>query len=156
MLPSSSVQTPAMLLNTENATPNAPPTCTGNAAGDTIPGGAAAALTMSATGNAKTPLRISVPLASSRNPLSVSVNDTYNISPVNPLNEENAPFTLANDPRSATGCTAIPVITTWSSLAKSPNAFSAVGRLSVNTVGVGVCWVRFVDDATYRFPNESP
>src|SRR5215831_12267348 len=155
MLPSSSVQTPAMLLNTENATPNAPPTCTGNAAGDTIPG-AAAALTMSATGNAKTPLRISVPLASSRNPLSVSVNDTYNISPVNPLNEENAPFTLANDPRSATGCTAIPVITTWSSLFNVPNAFNTVGRLIVNTFGVGVCCVRLVVAATYRFPNESP
>src|SRR5262249_12469681 len=156
MLPSSSVQTPAMLLNTENATPNAPPNCTGNPAVDSIPGGAGAALTMSATGNANTPLRIGVPFASSRNPLSVSVNDTYNISPVNPLNDANAPFTRANDPRSATGCTAIPVITIWSSLFRFPNAFSTVGRLIVSTFGAGVAVVRFVVDATYRFPNESP
>src|SRR5262252_9022137 len=134
MLPSSSVHTPAMLLNTENATPNAPPTCTGNAAGDTIPGGAGAALAMSATGNAKTPLRTSVPFANSRNPPSVSVYDTYSISPVNPLNDEKALLTRANDPRSATGCTAIPVTTTWSSLFMIPNAFSVVGRLIANTV----------------------
>src|SRR5262249_40231504 len=134
----------------------APPSCIGYPAVDSIPGGAGAALAMSATGNANTPLRISVPFANSRNPLSVSVNDTYRISPVNPLNGANAPLTRANDPRSATGCTAIPVITTWSSLFNVPNAFNTVGRLIVNTFGVGVCCVRLVVAATYRFPNESP
>src|SRR5689334_25245994 len=103
MLPSSSQLTPARFPNTENATPNDPPTCTGKPAGDTIPGGAGAALTMSAIGNASTPLRISVPLANSRNPLPVSQNETYRISPVSPLNGANAPLTRANDPRSATG-----------------------------------------------------
>src|SRR5690349_23594179 len=56
-LPSSSTQHPAKLSNTENATPNPPPTCTGNPVGDSIPGGAVAPLTMSATGNASNPLR---------------------------------------------------------------------------------------------------
>src|ERR1700752_1684122 len=56
-LPSSSTQHPAKLSNTENATPNPPPTCTGKPVGDSIPGGAVAPLTMSATGNASTPLR---------------------------------------------------------------------------------------------------
>ena len=64
MLPSSSVQTPAMLLKVENATPNAPPNWIGNPVVESIPGGAAAALAISATGNASTPLRISVPFAS--------------------------------------------------------------------------------------------
>src|SRR5215467_7207244 len=156
MLPSSSTQHPARLLNTENATPNAPPTWIGYPAGDSIPGGAGAALTMSAIGNASTPLRINVPFASVRNPLSVSVNDTYNISPVNPLNEANAPFTLENEPRSHTGLTARPVITIWSSLFRVPNAFNTVGRLIVSTFGAGVCWVKLVVAATYTFPNESP
>src|SRR5262252_7625209 len=115
MLPSSSTQQPARLLKTEKATPNAPPTWIGYPAGDSIPGGAGAALTMSAIGNASTPLRTGVPFASSRNPLSVSVNDTYSISPTRLLNEENAPLTRANDDRSHTGLTAKPVITTWSS-----------------------------------------
>src|SRR5215475_10914418 len=152
MLPSSSVHTPARLLNTENATPNAPPSCIGYPAVDSIPGGAGAALAMSATGNANTPLRISVPFANSRNPLSVSVNDTYRISPVNPLNGANAPLTRANDPRSATGLIVKPVITIWSSLFNVPNAFRSVGRLSVITLGVGVAVVRFVVDAIYRLP----
>src|SRR5215510_8511163 len=156
MLPSSSEAIPARLLNTENATPNAPPTCTGNPAGETIPGGAGAALTMSATGNASTPLRIGVPFANSRNPLSVSVNDTYRISPVNPLNGAKAPLTRANDPRSATGLIVKPVITIWSSLFNVPNAFRIVGRFSVITFGVGVACVRVVVDAIYTLPNESP
>src|SRR5215471_14869873 len=66
-----------MLLNVENATPNAPPTCTGYPVVDSTPGGAAAALGISAIGNASTPLRNNVPCAVSRNPPSVSVQDTY-------------------------------------------------------------------------------
>src|SRR5436853_7624976 len=111
MLSASSQHTLTRTPNTGNATPNDPPTCTGNPAGDTIPGGAGAALTMSAIGNARIPLLINVPLANSLNPLPVSQNDTYRISPVNPLKGANAPFTLANDPRSATGFTANPVTT---------------------------------------------
>src|SRR5215469_17825338 len=145
-----------MLLNTENATPNAPPTWTGNPATDSIPGGAGPALVMSAIGNASTLLRIGVPFASSRNPLSVSVNDTYNISPTRLANDENDPLTFENEVRSHTGLTASPVITTWSSLFNVPNAFSTVGRLIVSTVGAGVAKLIFVVDATYTFPNESP
>src|SRR5215470_7029706 len=155
MLPSSSTQQPARLLKTEKATPNAPPTWIGNPVVDSTPGGAAAALAMSAIGNASTPLRINVPFASSRNPLSVSVNDTYSISPTRLLNGANAPLTFGNDVRSHTGLTANPVMNTWSSLFKVPNAFNTVGRLIVSTFGAGVCCVRFVVDATYRFPNES-
>src|SRR5215469_488599 len=88
-LPSSSTQHPAKLSNTENTTPNPPPTCTGKPAGDSIPGGASTPLRNSEGPDWKIPTLLPFDVW---NPVSVSRNVTYTISPGSPLNDENDPF----------------------------------------------------------------
>src|SRR6266508_1782393 len=97
---------PARLAKTENASPKAPPTVTGKPAADWTPGGAAAGLTTSAIGNARTPLRMGSPvLKLERKPPPASQNVTTSRSPISPANGAKPPFTFGNAWRSETGLT---------------------------------------------------